>query len=290
MVLVVRATWLAIFTVCAAVVLQQQLVLHLQLYGINFSRSLSSPDFTSWQCAINLPSLATAHDVTEVLGIPVGQGCVTAAVFLVAPSPNVVVDDTSSIKELYDFLRGGGGLRGKAFMRLYEQLKQTLHVLQGEEAAMRCVRAFQELLVVKWHEREHYPLEMQLVLRRWQVETTNNVVTHHLLCDTLSVNKLSPVFLFQKSLGGFPGFFLQVNYKALPRYWIAQKPPPVRNVAVARQGIEVTRRHCKHIIVNDDIRCLPSDRDGQGELHRAFNAKDETHHDVLCLCYRHFFN
>mmetsp|Transcript_10530 Transcript_10530/g.23546 ORF Transcript_10530/g.23546 Transcript_10530/m.23546 type:complete len:241 (+) Transcript_10530:306-1028(+) len=239
--LVVRAAWLAL-NVGPPVPLQLGGVVPGPGSHINTRHGLLALRFDR-PCFL-LVRLLILHDVLEIIRLPVAEFLVGFRSVVLSRGPNVLIGVARPQKPII-VLNDRLHRCGTSNLLPKPTLLESLHyVLQREETTFMHVVTRLELKDVERQERADNPLHMQLELRRRKVESSHHIRQNLFWLDTSFQVLSHPAVSFHQSQSFCFKLFLYHFQQLQPLCRLVAQEPPVRDVVLRGNGIEMNRAHC----------------------------------------------
>mmetsp|Transcript_111027 Transcript_111027/g.353800 ORF Transcript_111027/g.353800 Transcript_111027/m.353800 type:complete len:267 (-) Transcript_111027:219-1019(-) len=185
---------------------------------------------------------------------------------------------------LKDGLHGHGVGFGEAASATYQDLQAPDDILEGQPTILDQALAQQKVVVVDGMDGRYNVLQMDLELRWHRVHASVNLRPEILSRaeGSIAEGPRSPHLILPKLLvGHLPTCFVEPLNQCQTLCRVSKQMPPIRQVAVRRDGVEVARTARQQIVVDDDVGSLQSQGETQRESAAPLHAVQERHADVL---------
>mmetsp|Transcript_42622 Transcript_42622/g.129082 ORF Transcript_42622/g.129082 Transcript_42622/m.129082 type:complete len:282 (+) Transcript_42622:666-1511(+) len=144
-------------------------------------------------------------------------------------------------------------------------------------------------VVLEGSEGGDKPLDVHLELRRRKVEATHNPPADVLVREVAAQDGLAEALVLHEGRHGCPTLGLHDVQELQGLLGGRQKKPPVGDVVLRRDGVEVARSQREEVVVDEDVLRLAAEGHDVGEaLGRPAHSEEEGAEDVFRLADLHF--
>mmetsp|Transcript_93318 Transcript_93318/g.168571 ORF Transcript_93318/g.168571 Transcript_93318/m.168571 type:complete len:224 (+) Transcript_93318:538-1209(+) len=221
--------------------------------------------------------LAVLDYILEVIRRPVLEFHGALQALLVEFIPLILVNDPFLVEVLHDLFNRCVALH---IVRL-AQSQDLPHVGHGESTVLMEVVPLLRHEVLERSQRSDNPLDVQLELGWWKVEAANDMLSD-VLIRMARLEDPTISFAVQELLGGDPELCLHGVQQLQGLLWRREEKPPVWDVVLLWDGIEVAWRKRQEVINNQDVLRQSPQRNLQRETFVCLgDAHQEGAEDVL---------
>mmetsp|Transcript_45952 Transcript_45952/g.147705 ORF Transcript_45952/g.147705 Transcript_45952/m.147705 type:complete len:262 (-) Transcript_45952:479-1264(-) len=227
--------WLAIL-IWAPIVLKRQAIELLNVDEIDVLDNFTLDDRAVTDG--HLVGLAALHQVLEVSGVEVAQVHRILQGFLIELIPMLLIVDPFLVVVVRDF-RDGCVHVDRVWIVQLQQLSDV-----SDRKGSVLVEVIPDLghVMLERGQGRDQPLDVQLELRRREVEALDNLAPQLLLRDIAFEDRFSPLRIPEEDQGGGPELRLDQVQDLQPLLRLHEQKPPIRDVILCRNPIQMARR------------------------------------------------